>query len=601
MSVTGTSAWRWPSASSASKSKELYLQRTVSVTDLYDDLAWCWRSSPPSPTESLISPASRSATPANPWRSNPTSPKAPIKSPSTVWSEAGAPADFSRCSTPVGPLKRPGLSSRSGSGSLTPTLKDVLPSSSQSIPCSPEADVKEALSGDVIITSGLIAKLRLLFPKLLSRQGWERQSSQRAYGWALQNPKLAILFLACHDLAAWRKAVIFGLEDSMLPFKSTDLDGVAVDPERVFDQQWRVLVKQIPMDGGITELENSDALPIQSLSLLRDFPGRSTDRVRWLGDQKQRIYMRKAMQCSSQAEKQNALDEIRGFRRLKHPCIIFLSCAYSQGLHVAAVTPAMEWDLESFLNNPSNTRRSERLLGWINDLTQALAHIHASELLHRDIRPTKVLVDANHRILLAFFGLPSPLSFTRSKSSQQYIYAAPELIHRNKFSRSADVFSLGCLFLDILTAVTQPTFDSPLAEFAAFRAATPSHALSVNTLPPSPLPNTTTSTNSTGSNPTSPTVTTIANESPTTTATVTIVTDASFHAHLDRVSAWMQQLRAAVSASRDAESLRQALSFVAAMLTPESARRPRTRTLAGHVRQWDELRRASGGRRRSEG
>ena len=418
------------------------------------------------------------------------------------------------------------------------------------------------LEGDTIITPALISQLRLLFPSLLSRQGWERQSSQRAYGWALQNPKVAILFLAGNDLDSWRRAVIFGLEDSMLPFKESDLDGVAVDPKRIIDHQWRVLVKQLPMNGGMTEFENKDTIPLRSLVLMKERPGRKTDRVLWLGGQDRQIYVRKAVQYSYQTEKLSALDRIRNFRRLKHPNIVSLSSAYNQELNVAILTAATEWDLDGFLNTPSNPRRPERLLGWINDLTQALAHIHTSELLHRDIRPTKVLVNNNHQVFFAFFGLSEAPQAARSNSPQQYVYASPEVIHRNKYSRSSDVFSLGCLFLDILTAATQPTLESPVVEFATFRAATQSN--------------------------------------PTTTK-ADLVPDASFHANLDHVHAWMKQLRSAIPTGKDAVYLHQALHFVAAMITPESARRPRTKSLAVHVGRWDEMRKTHGQRRRSEG
>lgn len=408
-----------------------------------------------------------------------------------------------------------------------------------------------------------------------------------------------MLFLASNDLAAWRKAAIFGLEDGMMPFKEIDLDGVAANPKRVFNQQWRVRVKQVPMNGGITELENIDVLPLHSLCVVREKAARTTDKVRWLDDRARRVYVRKTAQFSSQAEKQNALDQIRIFKRLKHPNVISLTCAYSQGLNVAAITPAIEWDLENFLNTPSNTRRPERLLGWISDLTQALAHIHQSELLHRDIRPAKVLIDTNHRILFSFFGLPSTTQTPRSVSIQQYIYAAPEVIHRHKSTRHADIFSLGCLFLDILTAATQPTLDAPLAEFAAFRAATPS-----NPLPPNPL----STTSSSSSTSTSTTLTAAVPAAVATTkATLTIseptgpATDASFHAHLDRVHAWMARLRAAIPAGRDAEPLSLALTFVAHMLAPEATKRPRTRLLAAHMGHWDQMGKTQGVRRKSEG
>jgi serine/threonine protein kinase len=199
------------------------------------------------------------------------------------------------------------------------------------------------------------------------------------------------------------------------------------------------------------------------------------------------------------------------------------------------------------------------------DLASAIEYLHSQSICHRSIRPRKILVDGA-RILLAPFeigqniGTFSPTTATSQRldqlhtyfQDQTYIYAAPEaIVSRGK--RPADVFSLGCVFLTMLTVAQNQS----LSAFTQYRAGS--------------------------------------------------TQDASFHAHLDRVGSWRNRLVASTNANLRAglngsgRRLRQLkaeaewLSIIEKMITPRPKERIKMSLIMGSLGSG----KVTGGRRRS--
>jgi serine/threonine protein kinase len=87
-------------------------------------------------------------------------------------------------------------------------------------------------------------------------------------------------------------------------------------------------------------------------------------------------------------------------------------------------------------------------------LAGGLAYIHARKIRHRDIKPQNILVHGDS-VLYADFGL----SLDTIPSNPDTIpltpmYAAPEVLARTApFSLSSDIFSLGCVFIEMFEAL----------------------------------------------------------------------------------------------------------------------------------------------------
>src|SRR5512133_593050 len=109
-----------------------------------------------------------------------------------------------------------------------------------------------------------------------------------------------------------------------------------------------------------------------------------------------------------------------------------------------------------------------RALAIVSQIAQALDAAHAKGLVHRDVKPSNVLLDDNEHVYLADFGLTRRLSEGASLQAEAATlgtpaYLAPEQIEGGDVDGRVDVYSLGCLLYECLTG--EPPFpgDSRLA------------------------------------------------------------------------------------------------------------------------------------------
>ncbi|WP_437992681.1 serine/threonine-protein kinase [Sorangium sp. So ce145] len=83
----------------------------------------------------------------------------------------------------------------------------------------------------------------------------------------------------------------------------------------------------------------------------------------------------------------------------------------------------------------------------------ALAELHEHGVLHRDVKPGNVLVDAGGRLLLSDLGLAATMTFTEFVQARGFVgtegYAAPEQYQGLAFPQS-DVFALGRILRELI-------------------------------------------------------------------------------------------------------------------------------------------------------
>ena len=88
-------------------------------------------------------------------------------------------------------------------------------------------------------------------------------------------------------------------------------------------------------------------------------------------------------------------------------------------------------------------------------LAAALAHVHANDVVHRDVKPSNIVLDAQALPHLADFGIALLLDAARMTSSNEILgtaaYLAPEQILGDPVGAPADVYSLGLVLLECLT------------------------------------------------------------------------------------------------------------------------------------------------------
>lgn len=157
---------------------------------------------------------------------------------------------------------------------------------------------------------------------------------------------------------------------------------------------------------------------------------------------------------------------------LKHPNILPLLAAYQHGDKYNMIFPYAERNLKNYWETKEPPRSPDSImefLGEIFALAAGLGSIHKIESTnetnhcgyHRDIKPTNIL-NTGKKFMIADFGLAlfRPLTYHDTcKSNSSGVdfnwglstYRAPECGgNRMKASRASDIWSLGCVFAEVL-------------------------------------------------------------------------------------------------------------------------------------------------------
>jgi DNA-binding beta-propeller fold protein YncE len=143
---------------------------------------------------------------------------------------------------------------------------------------------------------------------------------------------------------------------------------------------------------------------------------------------------------------------------LDHPCVVPI---YAAGEADGRLFIAMRYvegrDLKELLRaGPLSARRTIAVCAQV---ASALDFAHQRGLVHRDVKPSNVLLDANQHVYLADFGLTKRLTEPRTVEPGllgTIDYVAPEQIRGEEVDGRADVYSLGCLLCECLTG--EPPF-----------------------------------------------------------------------------------------------------------------------------------------------
>ena len=99
--------------------------------------------------------------------------------------------------------------------------------------------------------------------------------------------------------------------------------------------------------------------------------------------------------------------------------------------------------------SPAETRRVGARLA------DALAYVHALGVVHRDVKPSNILLDSKGNAYLADFGLARLTSSTHLTQTGQLVgtaaYLSPEQVRGGEIGGAADVYALGLVLLECLT------------------------------------------------------------------------------------------------------------------------------------------------------
>ena len=138
--------------------------------------------------------------------------------------------------------------------------------------------------------------------------------------------------------------------------------------------------------------------------------------------------------------------------------------------------PAPSPEVREALNRPA---RIARLRAALAQVCSALAYVHARGIVHRDIKPTNIMVDDRRVARLMDFGLVKTAKESEDALTQTgrvvgtYRYMSPEQAQGLPVNAQSDLYSLGVILYELLAGVPPFASSEPVGLWREILAARP--------------------------------------------------------------------------------------------------------------------------------
>ncbi|KDP27247.1 hypothetical protein JCGZ_19946 [Jatropha curcas] len=163
--------------------------------------------------------------------------------------------------------------------------------------------------------------------------------------------------------------------------------------------------------------------------------------------------------------------EIKTLGRLHHPNLVTLIGYHASETEMFLIYNYLPGgNLEKFIQERSTRAVDWRILHKIAlDIARALAYLHdqcVPRVLHRDVKPSNILLDDDFNAYLSDFGLARLLGTSETHATTgvagTFGYVAPEYAMTCRVSDKADVYSYGVVLLELLSdkKALDPSFSS---------------------------------------------------------------------------------------------------------------------------------------------
>jgi mitogen-activated protein kinase kinase kinase len=171
------------------------------------------------------------------------------------------------------------------------------------------------------------------------------------------------------------------------------------------------------------------------------------------------------------AKKNNMVEalkrEIGLLRELKHPNIVQYLGSNSDDTHLNIFLEYVAGGSVATMLVNYGSLGEPLIANFVRQILSGLAYLHSKDIIHRDIKGANILVDNHGSVKISDFGiskrveasslLPSANGGKRTgpRVSLQgsVFWMAPEVVKQTAYTRKADIWSLGCLIVEMFTGV----------------------------------------------------------------------------------------------------------------------------------------------------
>ena len=164
-------------------------------------------------------------------------------------------------------------------------------------------------------------------------------------------------------------------------------------------------------------------------------------------------------------------EEAKRVALLSHPHIVPVYAFGEQDGLLYLVMPIMRESLRDRMSHePKLTPNDSARL--VVQIASALDAAHAQGIVHRDVKPENILLDADGKAHLTDFGIARDMDFLRQTGNNRTLaatglpvgtpeYMAPEQLRAAMVDQRADVYALGAVLYELLTGVAPHEASTP--------------------------------------------------------------------------------------------------------------------------------------------
>ncbi|KYO29132.1 mitogen-activated protein kinase kinase kinase 1 [Alligator mississippiensis] len=174
---------------------------------------------------------------------------------------------------------------------------------------------------------------------------------------------------------------------------------------------------------------------------------------------KQVTYVRNT--SSEQEEVVEALrEEIRMMSHLNHPNIIRMLGATCEKSNYNLFIEWMAGGSVAHLLSKYGAFKESVVINYTEQLLRGLSYLHENQIIHRDVKGANLLIDSTgHRLRIADFGAAARLASKGTGAGEfqgqllgTIAFMAPEVLRGQQYGRSCDVWSVGCVVIEMACA-----------------------------------------------------------------------------------------------------------------------------------------------------
>lgn len=156
--------------------------------------------------------------------------------------------------------------------------------------------------------------------------------------------------------------------------------------------------------------------------------------------------------------------EVQVLQRINHPHFVSFVASFTDLASFSLIlNPVAKDVLKSVLERQSRDQPLpgsdiKTLRQSFGCLATALSYLHEQRVRHKDIKPGNILI-SDGRVYLCDFGISRDWSMSEHSTTEGDVlkftrrYCAPEVFGRDPRNSSSDMWSLGCVFLEIISVV----------------------------------------------------------------------------------------------------------------------------------------------------